>query len=144
MAQLPAGYRLAREIPALADYQRLRADAGLTRFADAAAAAGLRGTYEAVVVREQGRAIAMGRIVGDGGLFFQLVDIAVEPRHQGRGIGKAIVAALLESLAKRLTAPAYVSLIADGAADRLYEKFGFVPVAPKSRGMALWLQASGS
>ena len=35
----------------------------------------------------------MGRVIGDGGLFFQVVDIAVEPAHQGRGLGKAIVAA---------------------------------------------------
>jgi hypothetical protein len=32
---------------------------------------------------------------------------------------------------------AYVSLIADGEAQRLYAQYGFVPTAPASVGMAL-------
>jgi len=144
MTHLPTGYSISRETPSIEEYQRLRADAGLSRFAESAAAAGLPGTFIAVVVRHGCQAIGMGRIVGDGGLFFQLVDIAVEPGHQGNGLGKAIVAALLEMLAERLDAPAYVSLVADGAASRLYAQFGFAPVAPKSQGMACWLQPSSS
>ena len=36
-------------------------------------------------------------------------------------------------------AEAYVSLIADGEAHRLYEQFGFRPTAPASIGMAQWI-----
>src|SRR5690606_761280 len=139
MTQLPAGYILFREVPALADYQRLRDVAGLSAFAEAAARAGLPGPSFGVVVRHDDRAIGMGRVVGDGGLFFQLVDIAVEPGHQRLGIGQAILAALLQGLAESISAPAYVSLVADGAADRLYSRLGFGPVAPRSKGMACWL-----
>lgn len=32
---------------------------------------------------------------------------------------------------------AYVSLIADGEAAKLYEQYGFVPVMPQSQGMFL-------
>jgi hypothetical protein len=41
----------------------------------------------------------------------------------------------------RATAPdgVYISLIADGEANRLYAQFGFVPIAPRSIGMALVL-----
>ncbi|WP_442905530.1 GNAT family N-acetyltransferase [Halomonas sp. BC04] len=35
--------------------------------------------------------IGMGRVAGDGGTFFQVVDIAVAPQHQGRGLGKIIM-----------------------------------------------------
>lgn len=71
----------------------------------------------------------MGRIVGDGGTAFQIVDICVCPAHQGRGLGKRIMAALTEELERRAPATAYVSLIADGPARFLYEKFGFVDTA---------------
>ncbi|MGX7893958.1 GNAT family N-acetyltransferase [Tsuneonella sp. HG222] len=135
----PAGYSLDHEVPALDDYQRLRAMSGLSPFSEAAARAGLPGTYIGVVVRHDATAVGMGRIVGDGGLFFQLVDIAVDPAHQGKGLGKAVVAALLEALAARIAAPAYVSLVADGRASELYAQHGFAPVAPKSQGMAVWL-----
>jgi hypothetical protein len=47
--------------------------------------------------------------------------------------------ALTDALAERITAPAYVSLVADGDAQRLYAQYGFEPVAPRSIGMAQWL-----
>ena len=81
----------------------------------------------------------MGRVVGDGGLFYQIVDLAVLPQHQGKGLGKAIMAALMERLAATAPARAYVSLIADGDARHLYARYGFELVAPASVGMALWL-----
>src|SRR6266403_353967 len=55
--------------------------AGLSPKTAEAAAAGLPNTLFAVLVRKDGRVVGMGRLVGDGGLFFQVVDIAVEPRH---------------------------------------------------------------
>ena len=43
----------------------------------------LPNTVFAVVIRKDGEAVGMGRVVGDGGLFFQVVDIAVLPEHHG-------------------------------------------------------------
>jgi len=130
------GYDLVVEVPSSETYRHLRAAAGLSPKTAEAAAAGLPNTLFAVLVRKDGRVVGMGRLVGDGGLFFQVVDIAVEPRHQGRGLGKAIVGKIVEHV--RATAPtgAYVSLMADGRANRLYSQFGFVPTAPTSIGMA--------
>lgn len=133
---LPDGYSLHVETPAADDYLRLRVQAGLSPKSVEGATLGLPNTIHGVVVRHDGRVVGMGRVVGDGGLFYQIVDIAVEPAHQGLGLGKAIVGALVEPL--RSTAPdgAYVSLMADGEAHRLYAQFGFAPTAPRSVGMA--------
>jgi ribosomal protein S18 acetylase RimI-like enzyme len=79
----------------------------------------------------------MGRVIGDGGTAFQIVDIAVEPEHQGKGLGKQIVAALVDHLRANAPPSAYVSLIADGDAQFLYAKYGFAPVMPESIGMAM-------
>lgn len=135
---LPPGYSLASETPSGADYCRLRVAAGLSAKSAEAAAIGLPNTLFAVTVRWRGAVVGMGRVVGDGGLFFQVVDIALEPRHQGLGLGlgKAIVAALTEHLSRTAPTGAYVSLIADGEAHRLYAQFGFAPTAPASIGMA--------
>lgn len=129
------GYELTPETPSPADYLRLRIVAGLTPKAEANALAGLPNTWFAVVVRKDGQAVGMGRIIGDGGLFFQIVDMAVEPAHQGRGLGKAIMTALMDELRRRARG-AYVSLIADGQANRLYAQYGFDLTTPKSVGMA--------
>jgi len=90
----------------------------------------------AVTLRDNGRAIGMGRVVGDGTVFLQVVDIAVLPDYQGCGLGKRIMSALMGRLAEIAPAGAYVSLIADVPANRLYEQFGFADTAPVSLGMA--------
>lgn len=129
-------YRLFAETPCVEDYLRLRIAAGLSPKSAEAAASGLPNTLFAIVVRARGEAIGMGRVIGDGGLFFQIVDIAVLPEHQGRGLGTAIVGALVDHLRATAHKSAYVSLIADGEAHRLYARFGFAHTAPKSVGMA--------
>lgn len=133
-------YRLIARTPSLDDYLRLRVAAGLSPRSAGAAAAGLPNTIIGIVVEKDERTVGMGRVIGDGGLFFQIVDIAVEPAHQGQGLGKAIVGALVEGLRQVAPAEAYVSLIADGEANRLYAQYGFEPTAPASIGMAMWLR----
>ena len=130
-------YALIPGTPSVEDYRRLRKVAGLSEKSQAAAEAGLPNTWLAVTIQHDGRSIGMGRIIGDGGTAFQIVDIAVEPAHQGQGLGKQIVAALVEHLRANAPASAYVSLIADGDARHLYAKYGFAPVTPASIGMAL-------
>lgn len=135
---MDARYTLDNETPSVDDYRRLRVAAGLTPRSIAAAEAGLPNTVAGVVIRVEGRVVAMGRAVGDG-LFYQIVDIAVEPAEQGRALGKAVVAALMTRLREIAPAEAYVSLIADGEAHRLYAQYGFAPTAPASIGMAQWI-----
>jgi ribosomal protein S18 acetylase RimI-like enzyme len=132
-------YAVHQETPAVDDYLRLRRIAGLSERSAAAAAAGLPNTSIGVVIRKDGQAVGMGRAIGDG-LFYQLVDIAVDPAHQRQGLGKAIVAQLMAALEDHAPAEAYVSLIADGEAHLLYRQFGFAPTAPQSIGMAQWIK----
>ena len=136
-------FAIEHRIPPVEDYLRLREVAGLTPRDRASAEAGLPNSSVAVVVTEGQATVGMGRVIGDGALFFQVVDIAVEPRLHGQGLGKAIMAALMERLAGIVPGRAYVSLIADGEAHRLYAQYGFEEVGPASRGMAMWLERSG-
>lgn len=123
-------------VPTPEDYVALRALGGLSPFSMEAAAEGLGGALFSVLLVDRGEAVGMGRVIGDGGCFFQIVDIVVHPAYQGYGFGTAIMKALMDWL--RATAPkgAYVSLIADRPADRLYARFGFEETAPVSIGMA--------
>ncbi len=107
--------------------------------AKVAAEAGLAGSWHAVVAYQHDQPVGMGRVIGDGGTAFQIVDVCVLPEHQGRGLGNTIVAALMRRLRETAPATAYVSLIADGPARHLYAKFGFTETAPESVGMALHL-----
>ncbi|GIF69941.1 AttT protein [Asanoa ishikariensis] len=132
-------YVIRHETPSPEVYRALRVGAGMTPKSPAAAAAGLPGTWHAVVVHLDDQPIGMGRVIGDGGTAFQIVDVCVLPEHQGRGVGKTIMSSLIQELRDRAPSTAYVSLIADGDARHLYEKFGFTETAPESVGMALVL-----
>lgn len=128
-------YELSVEVPTVETYLRLRPAAGLSTKPREAAVLSLPNTWHAVQIRHGGEPVGMGRVIGDGGCFFQVVDICVLPDHQGRGLGKRIMAELIGELQRRAPAGAYVSLIADGDARYLYEKFGFRETAPASVGM---------
>jgi GNAT superfamily N-acetyltransferase len=135
---LPDGYELRVGPPAIADYLALRQRAGLSvRRADQAEAA-LSGSWAAVHVVESDAttAVGMGRVIGDGGWYFHVVDMAVLPEHQRRGLGDVILAALLARIRAHAPPDAYVNLLADAPGRRLYARHGFVETAPGSIGMA--------
>ena len=133
-------YVLVERTPTVAEYRALRQLVGLSAKTEEAATAGLPNTRYAVVLEHGGQAIGMGRIIGDGGTAFQVTDIAVLPEHQGKGLGKRIVAALVAWLKANAPKSAYISLIADGPAKHLYAKYGFKPVEEHgSIGMYIWI-----
>ncbi len=133
------GYDLDARPPSVDEYVRLRLEAGLSGKTPEAARVGLANTWFGVTVRHRGEAVGMGRVIGDGGCFFEVVDIAVQPAHQRRGLGKRIMGALMDHLRANAPASAHVMLLADGPAHRLYEQFGFRATAPESIGMELRL-----
>ena len=133
----PSPYALLLETPAPDEYRALRVQAGLSPKSAEGAAVGLPNTFFAVTIRIGPELVGMGRIVGDGGLTFQIVDIAVHPAHQHRGLGKAIVARLVEHIHQVAPAGAHTSLLADVPADRLYAQFGFEPIGDLIIGMHL-------
>lgn len=128
-------YDLLPTPPGVDDYRRLRVEAGLSPKSEESARLGLPNTWFGVTLLQDGHPIGMGRIIGDGGTAFQIVDIAVHPAHQGKGLGKRIMTALMDHLHANAPAGAYVSLIADGDARHLYAQYGFEPVMPVSIGM---------
>lgn len=125
------------DLPEINEFQQLRLDCGLSAKSDEAAAAGLPKSLFSTTIRCENRLIAMGRVVGDGGCNFEVVDIAVHPEFQRRGIAQQIMAAIMNYLEDNAPDSAYVSLIADHHSPVLYSKFGFKPTAPTSIGMAL-------
>ncbi|MCC7679572.1 acetyltransferase (GNAT) family protein [Janthinobacterium sp. HH103] len=134
-AASPYTTRLA--IPSIATYQQLRVAAGLSAKTAEAAAKGLPNSLFAVQVLHGDEVVGMGRVIGDGGCFYQVVDIAVLPAHQGKGLGKLIMREIRQFIDSDVPESAYVSLIADGQAQDLYAQFGFKHTAPASVGMAL-------
>ena len=125
---------LVERFPGIDDYRRMRASTGLSAKSAAASARGLANTTYGVSLLRDGNVVGMGRIVGDGGCFHFVVDIAVDPQLQGRGLGKRIMDALDAWLRANAEPTAHVSLFADGNARHLYARYGFAQ-SEKSVGM---------
>lgn len=124
------GIVLVERFPEVDDYLRLRAVAGMHEKTPEAARRSLPNTLYGVSLLRAGEAVGMGRIIGDNGCFFTVVDIAIIPELQGRGLGRRVMTALDAWLQQNVPESAYVTLIADGDAKHLYRKFGFVESAP--------------
>jgi GNAT superfamily N-acetyltransferase len=92
-----------------------------------------------VVTVEDGATVGMGRLIGDGGWYFHVVDMAVLPAHQRRGIGDWVLTWLLHRVYEAAPPDAFVSLMADPPGRRLYARHGFTEKRDLSIGMAMWL-----
>jgi len=132
-------FTLTAEIPGVEEYRTLRVEAGLSAKSKLASERGLAGSLFAVCIRNDDTLIGMGRIIGDGGLNYEVVDMAVHPDFQRQGLGHRIMESLMEYIRSNAPESSFVCLIADHGAPALYKKFGFEPTAPVSVGMALRL-----
>lgn len=92
-----------------------------------------------VVAMHKGQVIGMGRLVGDGAMYWYLQEIIVLPEYQGMGIGKSIVKRLLEHIEENIIpgTGVEVGLTAVKGKEPFYEKLGF---ACGSSGMKRWLE----
>ena len=135
---------LVERFPDVDGYLRLRAAAGMHEKTREAASRALPNTLYGVQLQRDGELVGMGRVIGDNGCFFTIVDIAVAPEWQGQGLGKRIMAALDAWLLRNVPPSAYVTLVADGDAKYLYEKFGFVESAPVAVNMEYVMEAGGA
>lgn len=87
--------------------------------------ASLAGSTLGVVAVEGDAVIGMARVVGDGVKYFAVQDVVVLPGHQGRGTGRALLDRVLDRIAERAPATAFVSLFATQEGGTLYRAAGF-------------------
>ena len=111
-------YTVIEKVPSAEAFCHLRVAAGMSPRPLEGARAGLPHSCYGVHILWQETPIAMGRIVGDGVINFDIVDVAVDPAHQGKGLGRLVMEKLVAWLPE------------------LYAKFGFESVRPESEGMA--------
>jgi GNAT superfamily N-acetyltransferase len=130
------GYDVVERVPGVVDYNRVRADAGLSVKPAEAAERALANTIHGVRVELDGDVVGLGRAIGDGGLYYEIMDVAVLPEHQGNGLGAAIMDSLMSYLRENATPGVFVGLHAGRGVSGLYERYGFELRPPEAPGMS--------
>jgi ribosomal protein S18 acetylase RimI-like enzyme len=121
------------KVATVEDFLRLRVISGLTPRPAEAAKKALPNSLFGVHLIIDNCTVAMGRVVGDGALNFEIVDVAVDPQYQGQGLGRIVMQNIMQYLDKAAPEGAYITLLAD--VPELYKKFGFVLSRPECEGM---------
>jgi ribosomal protein S18 acetylase RimI-like enzyme len=79
-----------------------------------------------VCLEREGEIIGLGRIVGDGGLYFYVQDIIVKPEYRGLGYSRIIMDEVMKFIKVNAKKGSFVGLFAAKGTEGLYEKYGFV------------------
>lgn len=129
--------QITEDFPQSKEYMDLRLNAGLSEVKITVAETVLSRSLLCVLIRDDNdRLIGMGRVVGDGAFYFQLVDIMVATPYRDHGIEEMLVSELLERLGKIAPSGAEVTVITDVPGIKLYQNAGFKLLYPERYGMA--------
>ncbi|WP_444894802.1 GNAT family N-acetyltransferase [Microbulbifer sp. SSSA005] len=128
-------YTIIEKVASTEDFLKLREIIGLTPRSREAAEKGLSNSLYGIHIKRQSETVAMGRVVEDGALNFEIVDVAVDPKFQGVGLGRQIMEHIMAYLDREALPSAYITLMAD--VPELYRKFGFELSRPDTEGMYL-------
>lgn len=128
---------ITEEFPQNQEYMDLKVAAGLPEVEISAIATALNRSVLSLLARDDNdRLIGMGRVVGDGAFYFQLVDIMVAASQLDQGVEEMIVSELLSRLKKIAPSGAEVTVITDVPGIKLYQHAGFKLLYPDRYGMA--------
>lgn len=117
--------KLEHRSPTISEYKTLREAVGWWDVAEAAAEAALGNALFSVVAIEKDELVGLGRVVGDGGLYFYIQDLIIHPEFQEKGFGKQVMGALMAFIRTKAKSGAFIGLMAAKGLEGYYEPFGF-------------------
>ena len=136
-------YEVKNQAPSPEEYKYLCESVGWgTDINFAAAEVSLNNSLHCVTVRDAGQVIGMGRIVGDGAIYFYIQDIAVHPDYQKKGVGSEIMNRLVTYLHSQAPDKAFIGLFAAKGTEAFYERYDFKNYAPDMTGMFTVIHSS--
>ncbi len=121
------------------DYFNLRESVGWMNFSkEQTQKALLNSIYTVIAVDDYGDAVGMGRLTGDG-MYYMIVDIAVCPDYQKKGIGIEIINMLITYVSGEtpVGGRSSIQLIAEKGKESFYEKIGFKKIPHECCGFGM-------
>lgn len=119
--------RLVDNILQAEDFVRLRVETGFAEIPIEHARKALQNGLINVSAIYNGELVCMGRLVGDGAMYWYLQEIIVLPEFQGKGIGSMIVNHLIDYAKANSVTGKFTTIggVSAKGKEPFYEKMGF-------------------
>jgi ribosomal protein S18 acetylase RimI-like enzyme len=122
----PPSFRIVARLPTPEEYTSLNAAVGWAGYTNLEPIPeALKNSLFGVVALQKEKVVGTGRLVGDGVRFIYIQDLMVLPKCQGKGIGTAIMDALMEYINEHAPRKTYIHLFTNGKTAGFYERYGF-------------------
>lgn len=118
-------YKLLERIPTVTEYQFLRNSVGWSTVSDEAVNQSLKNSLFSVCIVRNNKIIAIGRVIGDAGIYYYIQDVIVLPKFQRNGLGKKIMNSIMNYLEENADSTAFIGLMAAKGFCRFYKDYGF-------------------
>ncbi|HIW34804.1 MAG TPA: GNAT family N-acetyltransferase [Candidatus Paenibacillus intestinavium] len=119
-------YKTLIRIPSIQEYKNICTAVGWKDFMNfEVAEESLNKSLFGVVIQYEDEIVGMGRVIGDGYIYFYIQDIAVIPAHQNKGIGKLIMTTVTEFLKVNAPEKSFIGMFASHGKESFYKKYGF-------------------
>ena len=118
-------YIFEKRMPSLREYSDLRRAVDWEPTSTDSTITALKNSQFSICVIKDDQIIGLGRVVGDGGLYFYIQDVIVLPAYQRQGIGTQIMNEIITYLDNNLIGEAFIGLKSAEGLISFYERFGF-------------------
>ena len=128
---------------AVSEYQALRSSTDWGQIENDIVEKALERDLYAICVLDGEKTIGIGRIVGDGAIYFYIQDIIVLPEYQGKGIGKIIMENIETYLNEKTNNNSFIGLMAAEGVTDFYLQFGYEKRPDNKPGMYKMINKTG-
>ena len=117
---------IKHELPSAAAFKALRDIAGWGDISLGQAQQALENSLHGVTAYDGETAIGMARVIGDGVINAYIQDVVITPNYRGRGLGKAIILALISDMKQSIPTDCTIGLLAAKGQEGFYSSFSFM------------------
>ncbi|WP_286235617.1 GNAT family N-acetyltransferase [Thalassotalea sediminis] len=119
-------YVISVESPKTEEFLCLRHKVGWGELDYNLAQTSLNNSLFHIIVRDKSQLIGMGRIVGDGAMYFYIQDVIVDPDYQGAGLGSILMDHIERYLSVAAKKGATIGLLAAKGKEAFYLRYGYL------------------
>jgi len=131
---------IEHDLPKPETFKALRDSAGWGEISLRQAQLVLGNSLHGVTAYNGKTAIGMARIIGDGVLNTYIQDVVIAPDYRSKGVGKAIMQALITDMRNSIPADCTIGLLAAAGQEAFYSSFSFITRPNKDYGAGMFIR----